>query len=299
MKLATTTGDFAKYGKSQLETLDYISQAGFKYIDYSFDVDYENKIGFFGRCPKKHLKELQEKARELGLTFVQAHSQMGVPIAIENAEFIKDTKKCISACAELGIPSIVVHSGYRKGLTKEECFAENKKFFLEILDFADELGVNILVENFNKMSIDDLYWIDNAHDLADFIRFVNHPRLHAVWDVGHGNMQELAQNEAVSILGDELFALHVQDNDGENDFHMFPLLGTANIDSLMHGLIEIGYKGYFTFESSRIFLPKSKKRPFDVDSRLEMPPLELKKKAESLLYEIGKFILTSYDCFEE
>ena len=297
MKLATTTSDFAKNTADQVDALAYIAEAGFKYVDYNFDVDYEEKRGFFGNAPEEHLARIKEKASELGLKFVQAHSQMGAPIAEDNADFIEATKRCIAMSKELEIPNIVVHSGYRKGLTKEECFAENKKFFLDILEYADTLGVNVLVENFNKMSIEGLYWIDNAHDLLDFIRFVDHPRLHAVWDVGHGNMQELSQYDAVKILGDELYALHVQDNDKDDDLHMFPLLGTANIDALMHGLIEIGYKGYFTFESSRVFFPK--KREFSADSRLEKPSLDVKRKAEALLYEIGKFILSSYDCFEE
>lgn len=297
MKLATTTGDFARITPDQVDTLAYIAEAGFKYIDYNFDVDYDEKRGFFGEEPEKHLENIKAKAKELGLKFVQAHSQMGAPIAEDNADFIEATKKCIAICAELEIPNIVVHSGYRMGLTREETFIENKKFFLDILEYADTLGINVLVENFNKMSIDGMYWIDNVHDLADFIKFVGHKRLHAVWDVGHGNMQELSQYEAVKILGDELYALHVQDNDKDDDLHMFPLLGTANIDALMHGLIEIGYKGYFTFESSRVFFPK--KRKFDADSRLDTPSIEVKRKAEALLFEIGRFILSSYDLYTE
>ena len=38
MKLATTTGDFYGYAKDQFEAIDYISEAGFKYLDYSFGV---------------------------------------------------------------------------------------------------------------------------------------------------------------------------------------------------------------------------------------------------------------------
>ena len=36
MKLATTTSDFAKYTPSPIKALEYIREAGFKYVDYSF-----------------------------------------------------------------------------------------------------------------------------------------------------------------------------------------------------------------------------------------------------------------------
>ncbi len=42
-----------------------------------------------------------------------------------------------------------------------------------------------------------------------------------------------------------------------------------------------------------------KRRPFPEDTRLLNVPLELRIKGENLLYEIGKHILTAYDCFEE
>ena len=78
-----------------------------------------------------------------------------------------------------------------------------------------------------------------------------------------------------------------------------PFFGTLNLDSLMHGLIDIGYRGYFTFEATNFFLPGKKRRPFDSDQKLLNAPLPLKLQAERLLYEIGKYTLTAYNCFEE
>ena len=42
-----------------------------------------------------------------------------------------------------------------------------------------------------------------------------------------------------------------------------------------------------------------RKRQFEEDTHLLRAPLELRIKGEALLYEIGKCILTTYDCFEE
>jgi sugar phosphate isomerase/epimerase len=149
------------------------------------------------------------------------------------------------------------------------------------------------------MCVEGLYWIDNAPDLRALIDYVDHPLFHACWDAGHGNMQEMPQDEALRILGEHVYALHIQDNLGTADSHIAPFCGSLNLDAVMHGLKDIDYKGYFTFESGNILLPASYRRPFEKDQRLAKAPLGLRIKAENLLYEMGKYILDAYDCFEE
>ena len=75
----------------------------------------------------------------------------------------------------------------------------------------------------------------------------------------------------------------------------------------MQALLDVNYDGYFTFEASYTLFHQNNP-PFGrkawehngkVISTLQSPPLELKKRAVDLLYEIGKYILTTYHCFEE
>ena len=134
------------------------------------------------------------------------------------------------------------------------------------------------------MHTEGLYWIDNAPDLLEFIELVNHPLFHCVWDTGHANMQDMSQEEALMLLGSHMKALHIQDNNKIKDIHMCPLFGTLDVNSLMTGLKNIGYDGYFTFEAPRFFSPEIS---FEVD-------LELKISAEKLMYNIGENILRKY-----
>lgn len=299
MKLATTTGDFSRYTEDQAEAVRYIREAGFRYLDYNFHLDYTRQNGFFGEDPAAHLEKMKEAAEANGVRFVQAHAPMGDPIKEGNTAFSEATARCIEAAAALGIPNIVIHTGYEKGLSREETFERNAAFFRPLLSLAERLNITLLAENFNKMCVDGLYWIDNASDLLSFIEFVNHPRLQAVLDAGHDNMQKTTRREAVRLLGKHLRALHVQDNPGDDDSHMMPFYGTLDIDSLMEGLLEIGYQGYFTFESGSMmkrFAPKD--LPVDAPP-LSRPPLSLRIAEEKLLFEIGKTVLTTYACFEE
>ena len=298
MYLATTTGDFGAYTPSQTKSMEYIHQSGFRFLDYNFGSDYARRDGVYSENWRDYLAEVQAKADELGVRFIQSHSPMGAPIADSNDAFTEDTIRCVEACGILGIPTVVVHSGYIKGLTIRETFEKNKIFYEKLFPMAEKYGVNILVENFNKMCVPGLYWIDNAADQRELIDYVNHPLFHGCWDAGHGNMQEMSQDESLRILGEHCYALHIQDNMGNDDQHMAPFFGTLNLDALMHGLIDIGYKGYFTFESGNILLPPNKRRPYEADKRLQRAPLALRLEAEKFLYAIGKTVLEAYDCFE-
>ena len=165
---------------------------------------------------------------------------------------------------------------------------------MELLETAEKWNVNILAENFNRMCIPGTYWVDNAADLAELVKYVNHPLLHACWDTGHGNMVETPQDEALEIIGDEVYALHVQDNMGDIDTHIAPYFGTMDVESLMRGLEKIDYKGYFTFEACNIFVDPPGNR-----NQKASVPVALRIEAEKFLYQIGKIILSEHNCFEE
>ena len=299
MKLATTTGDFGGYTDSQIQALRYIRQAGFQYADYNFGMDYKHRNGVYSEHYEEYFAQVNAAAAEIGVRLIQAHAPMGTPLQDPDGSFLADTLRCVDACGAWGIPNLVVHSGYAHGLTVEQTFAANKVFFAPLLERAEQYCVHILVENFNKMCVPGLYWIDNATDLLGLIEYIDHPLFHAVWDAGHANMQEMSQDAELRLLGSHVRALHIQDNRGDTDAHLLPFLGTMSMDAVMHGLLDIGYEGYFTFEVGGIFSSADQKRPFEADTRLAKAPLSLRLAADRYMYELGKCILEAYDCFEE
>ena len=299
MKLATTTSDFHSYIHSQTECLGYIREAGFRYADYSFGSDYIHRTGVYAEDHEAYFDEVNTVADRLGIRLVQAHSPMGTPLTDPDGRFLADTLRCVDACGAWGIPNLVVHSGYVRGMSREDTLAANREFFRPLLKRAEQYGVNILVENFNRMCIDGMYWIDNATDLLALIELVDHPLFHAVWDAGHANMQEMPQDTELRLLGGHVRALHIQDNGGDRDAHLLPFLGTMNLDAVMHGLLDIGYNGYFTFEVGGIFRSSADRRPYPADRRLAEAPLSLRCAAERYLYELGRCVLETYGCFEE
>ena len=76
-----------------------------------------------------------------------------------------------------------------------------------------------------------------------------------------------------------------------------------NMDALMNGLMDVGYKGCFTFEVvCGLRASKNRHTPrqsFEKDTRLLEPTLDMQIDFERLLYTIGKHTLQSYGVFEE
>lgn len=312
LKLATTTYDFTYFGgyrMSQEESVRLIHEAGFRYLDYGFS--YANAEGVFEDGWEKLISGVKNTADELSMKFVQAHAPMGASTSTSidegNEQFIADNIRCIECCAKLGIDRIVVHAGYKGGITKDENFELNKEFYKKLLPKAEECGVYILTENFLQMHHESgVYWMDTAKDIKEFLQYVDHPMLKVCWDIGHANTLKIPQDESLKILGDDVYAVHVQDNAGVehpmysfNDTHIAPLFGTTSFDSVIHGLEEIGYKGAFTMETAVINACYKFKNQYEKDNRLNNPlPLDIKMDCEKLLYKIGRYMLESYDCFE-
>ena len=132
MKLATTTGDLWGYTGSQEASMQYIKEAGFRYMDYNFGCDYGNRSGVYADDYPAHIERIRLAAERLGVKLVQAHSPMGKPLAEDNAAFIADTARCVEACGAWGIPNLVVHSGYTPGLTVEQTYEQNKRFYTPV-----------------------------------------------------------------------------------------------------------------------------------------------------------------------
>ncbi|MBQ5778084.1 MAG: sugar phosphate isomerase/epimerase [Oscillospiraceae bacterium] len=300
MKLATTTGGYGDYTDSQAVALEHIRKVGFSCADYSFGPDFRRRDGVYSENYESYFEEITKACERIGIKLVQSHAPMGKPLEDPDGSLLRDTLRCIDACGAWGIPNIVVHSGYACGLTREETLEKNKEFFLPLIARAEKYGVNVLVENFNKMHDDkNPYWFDNVYDLLEMVERVNHPLFHAIWDVGHANMQEMPQDEALRILGSHVRAVHIQDNMGDDDTHISPFFGTLNLDSVMNGLLDIGYTGYFTFEVGNPFTSAEKRNKFERDTRLAAPPIELRDAFEQYLYDLGKCVLEAYNCFEE
>lgn len=304
MKLATTTYDFEKYCRSYLEKVQHVCEAGFRYID----------LGLVGAMPDPELTEndhwmetvdtLKRCADQYGAEFVQAHSPgaenpLAGPEAFEQA--VRRNVRAIEICSALNIPNLVIHAGSLRGATKGEWFDKNRDFFRALIPAMEKYNVNVLHENTTTLNTPH-YYVSTGEEMRGFAKYVDHPLFHACWDVGHANLQG-SQYQQIMDVGDELYAVHIHDNNGVQDLHQLPFMGCINMDEIMHALIDVGFKGPFTLECDTVFRAsvywQGHRRVFPEDNRLAEPPLKMQDAAEKLAYVTGKYILDAYGLFEE
>lgn len=306
MKIATTTGDFVFFCPSDEERIRELHRAGFRYIDlnmYAFKPDSP----YMGEGWREAVLRLRECAEGLGMKFVQAHSQGGNPLSDDpnHVDFLlRATLRSIEICEMLGIKNTVVHNGFQKGISKEEWFLQNKIFYERLFPTMERCGVNVLCENSTKSNMGDRYFINSGKDMREFIEYVDHPMIHGCWDTGHANC-EGSQYDEILAIGEELYAIHYNDNHGLKDDHVAPFLGTLNHDEIMCALMDVGFTGYFTLEcdsSLRRFNQwTGKRRRFegqDIDPKLNEPQLFMQRHIETMMYDTAKWMLKAYGLFE-
>ena len=67
--------------------------------------------------------------------------------------------------------------------------------------------------------------------------------------MGHALLVGKEIYSTIQEIGRNLVALHVHDNDGRNDQHLFPYMGVMDWDRFVKGLKDAGYKGALSFET--------------------------------------------------
>lgn len=316
MKLATTTQDLSVYTGNIAEAIRLFKGTGFRCLDFNF---YQfNKPGAFLRDDDwmREIEKAAIAAEDIGATFVQAHAPAGNAFSVgeEYDHFIRTTIRAIEACKFLGIKDIVVHpvSSTRETahIDRKEFLELNRRFYENFFPVMEKTGVNVLIENglefpgrarVEKPGVEnDLFYF--AEDMLEMLGYVGHPLLNACWDTGHAALRKMNQYNAITTLGKRLHAVHIQDNFGDDDQHIAPFMGVLNLDEIMHGLIDAGFQGTFTFEACYLIRqtgiwPVYRKK-WEKDTRLADPPVELMQKAIAFLYEIGKSILSAYGVYE-
>lgn len=297
MLLATTTEDFHPYTDSHCERVRLCAEAGFQSIDLSLYTPAEGDP-LFEDGWREAAEELSVYAKALGVRFVQCHAP-AINCLADSERAIARTARAIEICGVLGIPIMVTHAGY--GAPDEDAWREgNLRFYRALMPTAERCGVCVLAENSAHVNIAG-YYLYSGKALRAFFDEMRHPNFGVCWDTGHANM-EGAQYGEILALGDALRAVHFNDNRGERDEHLIPLMGTMNVNEVMHALLDVGFEGPFTFEATSAFRPHrywlGNRRPFPEDERVTHATLDMQRALERTLYETGRAILSAYGLFE-
>lgn len=310
MKIATTTADFKEYvaRDDAAGAVRLLAKCGFRHADLSMDSAFFDGSAMCSDNWRQWAEGIRRAGEESGVDFVQAHASDGCfAPGPERDRRIAMLKREMEICRVLGIPGMVVHAVSRPEGSREEFMAANARFYRELLPTAEKTGVRIYTENTCRQNCPTYYLFEGA-DLHELRKLLDdHPLFGFCWDVGHANCHPVDQYESIMAMGGALMAVHIHDNNFGHDMHLAPFTGTTGYDAVISGLLDVGFKGYFTLEAFSVPVPHTfcfcRRKRFarngqDVD-RLLMLPLELKLRSETLMLDTAKYMLDAYGCREE
>lgn len=172
---------------------------------------------------------------------------LGQPDPHEQRAGIDDLKRCIDWLGEAGGTFLVVHPG---GLSDPAQFAMRRealaRALIELADHTRESGVIVCVENMPP----GVHPGSRMADLAELLAELDRTELALALDTGHANMTATAAEETLAA-GALLRTTHVHDNNGQQDNHLPPGLGTVDWDAWVRALDAIGYTGPVMLECIR------------------------------------------------
>lgn len=157
----------------------------------------------------------------------QSHLTITEPVKNERVRMVDEIKRAIEVAETIPFKYLIQHIG----VGGEE--SDNRKIDAafnsldELTTFARQRGVQLLLEN-----------IPNALSSASRLKYfldITHLDLYYVFDTGHANIGEGVEHE-FEIMKDRIRSLHIHDNDGTSDSHLFPFLaegGTINWEKTM------------------------------------------------------------------
>ena len=301
MKLATTIGEVYSFTQTPADAVRFYADTGFKYLDFSF-YHFANKVHpFMSDDWREYILDAKRAADEMGFTFVQAHAPACRILDGDEDFELEAYRRTVEACGMLGVKYVVTHTAFseRFRYPDELCgYCEaNRPFYAALIPLLEKHDVHILFENTTLKHLGRGFFPVTAAEMNAMAGCMRHPNFGTILDVGHANMDNADLYGMIVEHKDTLRALHIHGNNGEKDQHLAPFSSGVDMDAILTGLRDIGYKGYFTFESDSFF-PYRNPRGRE-GQRLCTTPPSVKKAALKLLYEIGKASLEAYGMFEE
>ena len=253
MKIGIQSAPYERFGKDKFCKL---KTHGFDAIDYNM-IDTQSELYVLDDINfKKHLLAEKERALDAGIIISQVHGPWRYPPCDSTKELRQERfekmKKSILGTSFLGCKYWVIHPLMPYGTHDlgteniQSTWNLNIEFFSKLVEFAKELDVTICLENMPMRN----FSISVPRQILKFVKEINDTHLQICLDTGHvAVFPDLDVSDVIRTLNTYIKVLHIHDNMGDKDSHMWPTKGIINWFDSIKALKEIGYKGIFSLET--------------------------------------------------
>lgn len=154
-----------------------------------------------------------------------------------------EIKRALEAAEQIPFKNLIVHLGEREDTWSQRTIDYALTALEHLGAFAKALGVRLLVENLTNN-------VTTPEHLITILDLDHLDNVGICLDLGHAHMT-VGVPDAVNVLGNRIVSLHVHDNHGMKDEHLWPGDGTIDWKTTATGLnalanppaavLEIGY----------------------------------------------------------
>jgi sugar phosphate isomerase/epimerase len=171
----------------------------------------------------------------------------------ERIEAMDEVKRALETAEHIPIKAITLHLG-EKGDKWNTAAIDNSLTAIEHLKaFAHPLGVKVLIENLQND-------VTTPEHILEILHVGHFDNVGVTLDVGHAHLSETGLDHAFELLKSRIGEVHVHDNHGMHDDHLWPGEGaidqaaltrlTASLPREVPGILEIAYEPNETGESA-------------------------------------------------
>lgn len=243
---------YGRYGKDKFLK---IKRHGYDAIDYNI-ADTDTELYSANESELKQIVNVERAAAQsAGIQISQVHGPWRWPpqdgSAQDREERLEKMKKSVLITSMLGCEHLVIHPIMPFGIEdlkigkQQETWNINYEFFQALLPFAKQHGVTICLENMPMRH----FSIATPEHVLEFVKQFNDDHFKICLDTGHVSVfPDLSVGNEIRKLGEDIKVLHIHDNEGKRDSHLYPSKGIIDWQDFVKALETIGFGGVLSLE---------------------------------------------------
>ena len=175
---------------------------------------------------------------------VTATLSLIAPEKTHRIDAMDEVKRALESAEQIPITAITLHLGLKDDAWNTRALENSLTAIEHIKAFAHPLGVKVLLENLQNE-------VTTPEHLLEILRVGHFSNVGITLDVGHAHLSDTGLDHAFELLRPRIAELHLHDNHGLKDEHLWPGSGsidwtnlaklTASLPAQVPGILEIAY----------------------------------------------------------
>lgn len=180
-----------------------------------------------------------------GLTCAMANGPSTIPVGFNRPDqhdrLVAESERLLPLVAAAGLPSMIVFSGNRAGLSDGEGLANCVAGLKRVTPLAERLGVTVCMELLNSKVDHKDYMCDHTAWGAELVRQVGSPRFKLLYDIYH---MQIMEGDVIRNIRDHFDAIGHFHTAGVPGRHEIDESQELNYPAIMRAIADLGYTGY-------------------------------------------------------